>query len=92
MLLFMLGSSRRYKLDTAENCPAGGQTMFRILVVDDDRIANRVMCATLRSNGYDTVAAFDGEEALEMLDKKHIDREYSGQCHQILAREWGCSG
>lgn len=47
--------------------------MFRILVVEDDKVANRVMCATLRSNGYEAIAAFDGEEALEKLDKEHID-------------------
>ena len=47
--------------------------MFRILVVEDDRIANRVMCANLRANGYDAVAAFDGEEALEKMDTEHID-------------------
>lgn len=47
--------------------------MFRILVVEDDKIANRVMCANLRANGYDVVAAFDGEEALDKLDTEHID-------------------
>lgn len=47
--------------------------MFRILVVEDDQIANRIMCANLRANGYEAVAAFDGEEALEKLDREHID-------------------
>lgn len=47
--------------------------MFRILVVEDDKIANRVMCANLRSDGYEVIAAFDGEEALEKLDTEHID-------------------
>ncbi len=47
--------------------------MFRILVVEDDKIANRVMCASLRSNGYDAIAAFDGEEALKKLDTEHVD-------------------
>lgn len=47
--------------------------MFRILVVEDDKIANRIMCATLRSNGYEAIAAFDGEDALEKLDHEHID-------------------
>ncbi|MGN0203596.1 MAG: response regulator transcription factor [Coprococcus sp.] len=47
--------------------------MFRILVVEDDKIANRVMCANLRLNGYDVITAFDGLEALDKLDKEHID-------------------
>lgn len=47
--------------------------MFRILVVEDDKIANRVMCANLRSNGYEASAAFDGDGALEVLDREHID-------------------
>ena len=47
--------------------------MCRILVVEDDRIATRVMCANLRANGYDVVAAYDGEEALAKLDTEHID-------------------
>lgn len=47
--------------------------MFRILVVEDDRVANRVMCANLRTNRYDAVAAFDGDEALEKLDTEHVD-------------------
>lgn len=47
--------------------------MFRILVVEDDKIANRIMCATLRTNGYEAISAFDGLEALEKLDKEHID-------------------
>ena len=47
--------------------------MFRILVVEDDRIANRVMCATLRSHGYTPVAAYDGEEALGLLEREKFD-------------------
>ncbi|MGN1020767.1 MAG: response regulator transcription factor [Aristaeellaceae bacterium] len=47
--------------------------MFRILVVEDDRIANRVMCACLRANGYEAIAAYDGEEALDRLDTEHVD-------------------
>lgn len=37
------------------------------------QIANRVMCANLRSNGYEASAAFDGGGALEVLDREHID-------------------
>ncbi len=47
--------------------------MFRILVVEDDKNTRRLMEAVLSQNGYEPVPACDGVEALEILDKKHID-------------------
>lgn len=47
--------------------------MFRIMVVEDDVNARRLMQAVLEQNGYEVVAAADGEQALELLDIKHID-------------------
>ena len=47
--------------------------MFRILVVEDDRNTRKLMEAVLSQNGYEPVPACDGVEALEILDKKHID-------------------
>ena len=47
--------------------------MFRILVVEDDKNARRLMAAVLSRYGYEPVCAEDGEEALEILDHKHID-------------------
>lgn len=47
--------------------------MFRILVVEDDKNTRRLMEAVLSQNGYEPVPACDGVEALDILDKKHID-------------------
>ncbi|MFA9378426.1 MAG: response regulator transcription factor [Lachnotalea sp.] len=47
--------------------------MFAILVVEDDETLNTMMCAKLKQQEYKVIQAFDGEEALEMLDKDHID-------------------
>lgn len=47
--------------------------MFRILVVEDDVNTRKLMQAVLSQNGYEPVPAADGVEALEILDKKHID-------------------
>ena len=41
--------------------------MFHILVVEDDQALNKLICRVLNKNGYETSAAFDGEQALEML-------------------------
>ena len=47
--------------------------MFHILVVEDDQALNKLICRVLNKNGYETSAAFDGEQALEMLDQTYID-------------------
>ena len=47
--------------------------MFRILVVEDDKNTRKLMEAVLSQNGYEPVPACDGVEALDILDKKHID-------------------
>ena len=47
--------------------------MFRILVVEDDKNTRKLMEAVLSQNGYEPVTACDGVEALDILDKKHID-------------------
>ncbi len=47
--------------------------MFRILVVEDDVNTRKLMQAVLSQNGYEPVPATDGVEALDILDKKHID-------------------
>ena len=48
-------------------------TVFRILVVEDDKNTRRLMSAVLTRYGYDPVCAADGVEAMEILDHKHID-------------------
>jgi len=47
--------------------------MFNILVAEDDLNTRKLMAAVLSRNGYEPVLAANGEEALEVLDRKHID-------------------
>ncbi len=47
--------------------------MFRILVVEDDDKLNRLFCTVLARNGYETLSAFEGQEALALLEKEYID-------------------
>lgn len=47
--------------------------MFRILVVEDDVNTRKLMEAVLKSNGYLTLSAANGAEALDILDREHID-------------------
>ena len=43
--------------------------MFTILVVEDDLPLQRMICAFLGLNGYHTISAGNGEEALEAIEK-----------------------
>jgi len=47
--------------------------MFSILVVEDDEILNKMIGVKLRQESYSVFAAFDGVQALDVLDKEHID-------------------
>ncbi len=47
--------------------------MFTILVVDDDKNTRQLIKAVLESEKYTVHTASNGEEALEILDIKHID-------------------
>lgn len=47
--------------------------MFQILVVEDDKNARRLMEAVLTRYGYEPITACNGEEALEILDHRHVD-------------------
>ena len=47
--------------------------MFHILVVEDNANTRRLMQAVLSQNGYEPILACDGVEALELLDRKHVD-------------------
>ena len=47
--------------------------MFRILVVDDDKNTRMYFEAVLKRNGYTVSVAKDGREALDIMDKEHID-------------------
>ncbi len=42
--------------------------MLKILVVEDDKAINGLVCSYLRENGYQPTACFDGEEGLAALE------------------------
>ena len=47
--------------------------MFHILVVDDDKNTRLLFRAELENAGYTVVTATDGKEALEVMDREHVD-------------------
>lgn len=47
--------------------------MFHILVAEDDRHTRMLMEAILKAENYTVFTACNGEEALEVLDREHID-------------------
>ena len=48
-------------------------SMFNIMVVEDDQNQRRLMTTVLEQYGYNVTQATDGVDALEQMDKKHID-------------------
>ena len=47
--------------------------MFQIMVVEDDKNVRRLMETVLTRYGYEPIPARDGVEALEIMDRKHVD-------------------
>ena len=47
--------------------------MFRILIADDDKNTRLLFSAVLARAGYTVFLAKDGQEALDVMDKEHID-------------------
>ena len=47
--------------------------MFHILVVDDDKNSRLFLTALLEDAGYTVTAAVNGEDALEKMDRAHVD-------------------
>ena len=47
--------------------------MFTILVVEDDHPLRKMMCAYLSMNGFHTIPAGHGEEALDVMDSVQPD-------------------
>ena len=47
--------------------------MFQILVVDDDKNTRLLLKAVLQSENYNVFTAENGERALEVMDREHID-------------------
>lgn len=44
--------------------------MIKILVAEDDKALNDLVCAYLRASGYETTACFDGEQALQAFESE----------------------
>lgn len=51
----------------------GVDRMFHILVADDDKNIRRLLKAVLENEHYTVSTACNGEEALEIIDREHID-------------------
>ena len=47
--------------------------MFNIMIVEDDANQRKLMQTVLEQYGYNVIIACDGVDALDQLDKKHID-------------------
>ncbi len=47
--------------------------MFHIMIVEDDGNQRKLMSTVLEQYGYTVIQATDGIDALEQLDKKHVD-------------------
>lgn len=47
--------------------------MFHVLVVDDDKNTRMYFEALLVGNGYTVSVAKDGEDALDVMDREHVD-------------------
>ena len=47
--------------------------MFTILVVEDNADMQELFCTVLSDGGYRTLSAFDGMEALDIMEKEYID-------------------
>lgn len=47
--------------------------MFRILIAEDDAELRRLFSRVLCRNGYDTIEAADGIDALDIMDRESVD-------------------
>jgi DNA-binding response OmpR family regulator len=45
----------------------------KVAVIDDDRNAVKFLSALLSDNGYEVIAAYDGREGLETIQKHKVD-------------------
>ena len=50
-----------------------GSDLFQILVVDDDRNTRLLLRAVLQAENYTVFTAENGEDALQVMDREHID-------------------
>lgn len=49
------------------------ERMPTILVADDDAVIRELVCLFLRNDGFETLEAVDGKEALTVYASKHVD-------------------
>lgn len=47
--------------------------MVKILVAEDDKALNSLVCTALINAGYQAVAVYDGQEALQVLEEQELD-------------------
>ena len=47
--------------------------MFKILLVEDNKNIRKLMSTYLKRNSYDVYEAENGEDALDVMDRNHID-------------------
>jgi len=51
----------------------GYKLMIKILVVEDNENTRKLMCTILKRNRFEVLQAEDGVQALEVMDKEHVD-------------------
>lgn len=47
--------------------------MFKILLVEDDEMLNKMITSKLKKNNFEVFSAFNGDEALMIMDEEYID-------------------
>lgn len=47
--------------------------LFSVLVVEDEESLNKMICAKLKQEHFQVFSAFDGEEALQVMEEEYID-------------------
>ena len=59
--------------NTSEPAGSGGKTPRRILLVEDNAVNQLVLKEILTEEGHDVLSAYNGEQALEMLERESCD-------------------
>ena len=62
----------------------------KILVIEDDRAISELLCMNLEAAGYETVAAYDGEEAQRLL-LWHEDADYGSGGYHAAGKRRVCT-
>ena len=47
--------------------------MVKVLLAEDDRDLNTLICARLTQEGYEAISCADGQEALDALENSPVD-------------------